>query len=338
MTNRQKSPTLKMPLPVTNHSNTVSLAGQEPTPLVVILGPTAVGKSDCALQVAENFPSEIVSADSRLLYRGMDIGTAKPSQEERRRVQHHLVDVADPDQTWSLAVYQRRANLAISDIANRKKLPLLVGGTGQYIRAVTQGWIIPMAPPHSALRGALESWSLVTGGEGLHKRLRVIDPDAAALIEPQNLRRTIRALEVIFTTGRRFSEQRTRVASPYQQLMIGLYRPRDELYSRIDVRIEGMFASGFVEEVKSLLEAGYSPELPSMSAIGYQQVVNYLQGKISLQEAKIEIKRATRVFVRRQANWFKMDDPNIHWFNAGENHFDLIRSRIAHFLLGFKRN
>jgi tRNA dimethylallyltransferase len=284
-------------------------------PLVVILGPTAVGKTEVSIQLAERLAGEIVSADSRLFYRGMDIGTAKPTPQQMHRVPHHLIDVTDPDQVWSLAVFQRRAKEAIADIHRRGKLPFLVGGTGQYMRAVMEGWRLPGAKPDARLRQVLQEWAKEIGNQGLHSRLAVLDPQAAQKIDYRNLRRTIRALEVIFSTGRRFSAQRRQRTSPYQLLVLGLQRPREELYWRVDQRIQNMLAAGFVEEVQALLAQNYSPELPTMSAIGYREIVAYLQGKISLEEAVERIQRATRIFVRRQANWFKPDDPNILWFD-----------------------
>jgi len=182
---------------------------REQIPLVVILGPTAVGKSEVAIQLAERLGGEIVSADTRLFYRGMDIGTAKPSPEERSRVPHHLIDVADPDEIWSLAQYKVEARRVIEGIHARRCLPFLVGGSGQYIWAVVRGWDVPEVPPNLPLRQALELWSHDIGKDGLHYRLTVLDPHAAARIDARNLRRTIRALEVILTTGKRFSEQRT---------------------------------------------------------------------------------------------------------------------------------
>jgi len=286
-------------------------------PLILLVGPTAVGKTEIAIQLAEKLNGEIVSADSRVFYRGMDIGTAKPTPEERARVPHHLIDIAGPDEILSLAVFQEKARQAIADIHTRGKLPLLVGGTGQYIRAVTQGWTPPEVKPNQPLRDALEKMQKADGGGRLHARLNVIDPQAAASIDARNLRRTVRALEVIFTTGYRFSEQRGQRDSPYALLTIGLNRPRAELYERIDARIERMFEAGFVEEVKALLAKGFSPELPSMSAIGYREVVRVVSGQLNGEQAGAEMRRATRVFVRRQANWFKESDPNIHWFKAG---------------------
>ncbi len=287
-------------------------------PLILIIGPTAVGKTELAIQLAERLNGEIVSADSRLFYRGMDIGTAKPTAEERARVPHHLIDVADPDESWSLAVFQQRATEIIADIHARGKLPFLVGGTGQYVRAVTEGWKPPEVEPDPRLRSVLEGLAEEKGIYWLHEGLNRIDPGAAEKIDPRNVRRTVRALEVILTTGKLFSQQRSRSESPYTLLSIGLKRPRAELYQRVDERIEAMFAAGFVEEVKGLLENGYSPELPTMSAIGYRECIRVIQGQLSIEQAKVEMRRATRMFVRRQANWFKEDDPNIHWFEAGQ--------------------
>ncbi len=292
--------------------------GEGRLPLIVIVGPTAVGKTEISLQLAERSRGEIVSADSRLFYRGLDIGTAKPSPTEQARVPHHLIDIADPDETWSLALFQQAAIQAIADIHQRKRLPFLVGGTGQYIRAVTHGWTPPAQAPHPRLRTNLETLARERSNAWLHSKLAVLDPVAAEIIDPRNLRRTIRALEVILSTGKRFSEQRGRSESPYRLLTIGLNRPRPELYARLDARIQAMFANGLLDEVQRLLDRGYSPDLPSLSAIGYRECVMVLQGKLTQEQARQAIQRATRVFVRRQANWFKQDDPTIHWFDAGQ--------------------
>ena len=286
-------------------------------PLIIIVGPTAVGKTELSLALAERLGGEIVSADSRLFYRGMDISTAKPTVEERTRVPHHLIDIAGPGETWSLALFQRAAADAISGIHRRGKLPFLVGGTGQYIHAVTHGWSPPETVPDARLRTALEELAKLMGNNWLHERLAVLDPAAAEAIDPRNVRRTIRALEVIFSSGRKFSEQRGQGESPYQQLTIGLSCPRPVLYERIDARIEAMFALGLLEEVRGLLAQGYSPDLPTLSAIGYRECVAVLEGRMSLEEARVQMRRRTRIFVRRQANWFKADDPNIKWFEMG---------------------
>lgn len=304
-------------------------------PLIVLLGSTAVGKTEAAIALAKRVEGEIVSADSRLFYRGMDIGTAKPSAEARARVRHHLIDVADPDETWSLAVFQDAAGEAIAEIHARGKLPILVGGTGQYLRAVTEGWEVPKQAPNWPLREALERWTEEVGEEGLHRRLAVVDKGAAAKIDARNRRRTIRALEVILSSGRRFSEQRKRGQPEYRVLQLGLWRTREELYQRIDARIEAMFDAGLVEEVEGLLEK-YASDLPCFSAIGYRQVIDYLEGHISLEEAVMVMKRLTRQFVRRQANWFKQDDPAIGWVQVDGGSVDALEGKVRVFLRGEK--
>ena len=287
-------------------------------PIVLIVGPTAVGKTELALRLAEKMDGEIVSVDSRLFYRGMDIGTAKPSKQEMERVPHHLIDIVNPDETLSLAAFQQMAREVIAEIHQRGHLPLLVGGTGQYIRAVTQGWAPPEVKPNEKLRAVLEKLQIEYGKEWLHDKLKILDPSAAQAIDLRNVRRTIRALEVIFTTGKRFSEQRGQGDSRYQLITIGLTRPREELYQRVDERIEKMFAGGLLDEVKGLLASGYSPTLPSMSAIGYRECVSVVNGQMTVEQAKVEMRRITRVFVRRQANWFKESDPLIQWFNPDQ--------------------
>ncbi len=285
-------------------------------PLVVILGPTASGKTDLSIRLAQMFNGEIISADSRLFYRGMDIGTAKPSLAERAGIPHHLIDVADPDEIWSLAVFQQKANQAIREVHERGRLAFLVGGTGQFIRAVVEGWRMPAVEPNPWLRSVLSRWADDIGAQAIHARLAVLDSAAAATIDYTNVRRTVRALEVIFSTGKRFSDQKETGYKLYRSLLIGLTCPRPELYQRIDERIQKMIDSGLVNEVRDLLAKGYSPTLPTMSAIGYGEIVAYLQGDISLEEAVMLMKRRTREFVRRQANWFKADDPDIHWYQS----------------------
>jgi tRNA dimethylallyltransferase len=297
--------------------------------LILIIGPTAVGKTELSLQLAEHLKGEIISTDSRLFYRGMDIGTAKPTPEERARVPHHLIDVADPDEIWSLAMFQQAATEIIADICARGKLPFLVGGTGQYIRAVTESWTPPEVKPDPRLRAVLEALANEKDVYWLHKGLERLDPVAAEKIDPRNVRRTIRALEVILTTGKLFSRQRGQSDSPYNLLTIGLKRSREELYQRVDERIEAMFENGLLDEVQRLLNRGYSPDLPTMSAIGYRECIQVVKGQLSIEQAKVKMRRATRVFVRRQANWFKEDDPNIQWFEAGqENLVKLIENVI----------
>ncbi len=297
-------------------------------PLIIIVGPTAVGKTELAIQLAERMHGEIVSADSRLFYRGMDIGTAKPTREELARVPHHLIDIADPDEILSLAVFQQKASDIIAAIHARNHVPFLVGGTGQYIRAVTQGWTPPEVQPDEKLRTQLEQEKEQHGIYWLRDKLKRLDPEAAEKIDARNYRRTIRALEVIMSTGRKFSEQRGQGESPYHMITVGLMRPRAELYERVDKRIDVMFENGFIEEVKTLLAKGYSASLPTMSAIGYRECIRVIQGELSEENAKAEIRRATRVFVRRQANWFKESDPNIKWFNVEDGVLEKIEDHI----------
>jgi tRNA dimethylallyltransferase len=286
--------------------------------LLVIVGPTAVGKTALSLQLAKALGGEIVSADSRLLYRGMDIGTAKPTPEERARVPHHLIDVADPDETVGLAEYQDMAYAAIDAIHERGNLPLLVGGTGQYVQAVVEGWRIPRVPPHPDLRAALEAKAEREDPYALHDWLKALDPAAAEDIHPHNVRRVVRALEVCLVSGVPISEQQGKEPPPYRILQIGLTREREALYERIDRRLEAMLEAGLEEEVRRLREAGYDWELPAMSAVGYSEFEPYFEGEATLDEVIAAIKHDTRRFVRHQYNWFSLDDPDIRWFDAAE--------------------
>ena len=299
-------------------------------PLVVIVGPTAVGKSEIAIQVAQKLNAEIISADSRYFYRGMNLGTAKPNKEDRAKIRHHLIDVAEPDEVWSLNVFKRAAYECIKEVHLRGKLPLLVGGTGQYIQAIVRDWNIPTIEPNHAMRTVINDWADDIGKEKLHDKLSIIDPVSATQIDARNVRRTIRALEVIFLTGRKFSTNRGDGPSPFDLKVIGITRPRVDLYSRIDQRIDQMLSQGLVNEVKGLLKKGYSIESPSFSAIGYWEIANFLAGKVTLDEAIILMKRRSRQFVRRQSNWFKLNDPSIQWFpvreNVVENIIDFIKS------------
>ncbi|MEN8241600.1 MAG: tRNA (adenosine(37)-N6)-dimethylallyltransferase MiaA [Chloroflexota bacterium] len=303
-------------------------------PLIIILGPTGIGKTAMAINLAKAINGEVVSADSRYFYRGMDIGTAKPSAEELDGIPHHLIDVADPDQSWSLGKFKREAIKIIDAIHTKEKIPLLVGGTGQYLRAITEGWVIPEIEADETLREILEAWAAEVGSDGLHQRLEVIDPIAAENILPGNLRRTIRALEVIFKTGERFSDQRRREAVPYKIFQVGLTMPREELYLRVEQRVDLMIKAGFVKEVADLLAKGYSPELSSMSAIGYRQMAEHLKGEITIDEAIEETKRVTKKFVRRQSNWFKASDPKINWFDLMQDQAGEIENAVKTFLDG----
>ncbi len=277
--------------------------------VIVIAGPTGIGKTALAVAVARQIEDgvggEIVNADSRQIYRGMDIGTAKPTPAERATVPHHLIDVVDPDQTLSLAQYQALAYAVIHDNHRRGKIAFLVGGTGQYITAVLEGWRMPEVPPNPALRAELEAYAAEHGAGALFERLRAVDPESAARMDPHNMRRTIRALEVCIETGLPFSAQRRKDPPPYRVLELGLTMEREALYRRIDARIDQMMADGLLGEVRELHERGYDWRLPSMSGLGYAQLGAYLRGQVTLDDAVIAIKRDTRTFVRRQYTWFR---------------------------------
>jgi len=282
--------------------------------LIAIVGPTAVGKTTTALSLAQLLGGEIVSADSRLLYQGMNIGTAKPNCSEIQRVPHHLIDVTTPDKPWTLAQYKVAATEAISDIQLRGCIPLLVGGTGQYVRAIIEGWNIPPVPEDSKIREGLMSYLERYGSVLLHKKLVILDCEAAESIDHRNTRRVIRALEVCISTGRTFSEQRTKTKPNYEILTFGLTMERFDLYAKIDARIDNMFENGWVEEVYELLNKGYTWDMPSMSALGYPEVGNFIREEVDLIETKRRIRRISRRLVRRQSSWFSMNDTSIDWY------------------------
>ncbi len=285
-------------------------------PLLVILGPTAVGKTGLAIDIARALNGEIVGADSRQVYRYMDIGTAKPTPEQQAQVKHHLIDVVNPDENLSLADYQRLAYAAIDSIQAIGKLPLLVGGTGQYITAIVEGWSIPEVPPDDALRLELEAYAAENGAEALHQRLVARDPVYAEKVHPNNVRRVVRALEVCLVSGQRFSDLQTKRPPPYQIRTYGLTLSLDTLYERAYHRIDEMMADGFLGEVQQLLEMGYPATLPSMSGLGYAQLAAHLNHEITLQEAIESTKSATHAFIRRQYTWFRGHDHGILWHNA----------------------
>jgi len=283
--------------------------------IVILTGPTAVGKSGLALKLAGRFEGEIISADSRQLYRQMDIATAKPSPQELALIPHHFINIIDPDQDFSLADFQTQAYAIIEAILARRKLPIVVGGTVLYINALAEGWQIPEVEPAPALRRTLEEEAARRGPAALYEELRQIDPAATERILPTNTRRIIRALEVYRTTGRLFSQAQGKSPPPYRILKLGLTLERPALHQQADARIEQMFERGLVAEVAALLEAGYRPTLPAMTSLGYSQVAAYLRGEMSLAEAKEKMKFATHRYIRHQYTWFRRD-PSIIWLDA----------------------
>ncbi len=285
-------------------------------PLVILLGPTASGKTALSISLAQSFNGEIVGADSRQIYRKMDIGTAKPTPAERAVVPHHLIDVIDPDQSFSLAQYQEAAYAAITAIHARGNLSLLVGGTGQYITAVIEGWGIPEVPPHPHIRTELENFAEEFGARALHDRLRQADPAAADRIDYRNVRRVVRALEVYLATGTPISVLQRKEPPPYRLLQIGITLPRDVLYTRIDARIGRMIEQGLEAEVRALLEQGYTWNSPAMTGLGYAQWQPYFERQTGLDDVIAAIRRETRAFVRRQYTWFHGHDLGIHWLDV----------------------
>ncbi len=283
----------------------------EPYPLIALVGPTASGKTALALALAERLRTraacEVVSADSRQIYRQMDIATAKPSREERDRLPHHLIDVVWPDEPYTLAQYQRDATEAIAGIHTRDGLPLLVGGTGLYVRAVVDGLAIPEVAPQPELRAELEAEAVARGPQALHTRLAALDPVAAARIDLNNVRRVVRAIEVCLVTGQPFSAQQGARPTPFRPLLLGLNVEREALYARADKRIDAMLTAGLVSETQGLVERGYGWELPSMSSLGYREIGAYLRGEMTLDAAVTRFKLATHAYIRRQLTWFRPD-------------------------------
>jgi tRNA dimethylallyltransferase len=296
--------------------------------LIAIVGATASGKTSLAVELAQRVDGEIVGADSRQVYQRMDIGTAKPTPEERAAARHHLIDLVDPDEPFSLGLWLDLANEALEDVWVRGKTPLMVGGTGQYVWALLEGWRVPRVPPDGELRAELESR---TASE-LVEELRRVDPEAERFVDPRNVRRVVRALEVYHATGKPFSHWRTKQPAAFESLVIGRRLGREELYRRIDERVEAMFAAGLVDEVRGLLAEGYSRELPSMSGIGYREVCEYLAGEIDFETAVERTKTGTHRLARHQNSWFKAGDDRIRWVEAGEGAVDeatrLIRSAL----------
>ena len=255
-------------------------------PLVIILGPTGVGKTSLAIELAQMLNGEIIGADSRQIYRFMDIGTAKPTAAQQAQMPHHLIDIVSPDYNLSLAEYQDAAYQAIDDLHQRGKLPLLVGGSGQYITAVEEGWSIPRVPPNPDLRAELEAYVAETSAEALHERLRKVDTISAERIHPNNIRRVIRALEVHMLTGTAISELQVKQPPPYRIFRIGLQLERSILYPRVDARVDAMIEAGFVEEVKRLLDMGYKRSLPSMTGLGYLEIAGHVLDGTTLEAGR----------------------------------------------------
>jgi tRNA dimethylallyltransferase len=298
--------------------------------LVVIAGPTAVGKTFAGIELSLRFDGEVINADSRYLYRGLDIGVAKPNALERRGVPHHVIDVVDPADEISLAIYQQLAIAAIAGTVGRGHLPFLVGGTPLYINAVVEGWRIPQVPPNWAFRTQLEAEAEDAGVDALGARLRQVDPIAADRCGT-NLRRIIRALEIYEATGRPMTEVEGKGPRPYETLEFWLKMPRDLLHRAVDNRVDDQIAHGLIDEVRTLLEGGLNPAAPSMSSIGYRQLVPYIRGEQSLADAVHQIKVDTHRYVRHQETWLRRN-PRLQKIDVTESDWiEKVAFKVAEF-------
>jgi tRNA dimethylallyltransferase len=299
--------------------------------LVAIIGPTGVGKSRLALYLARTFDGEIVNADSRQIYRYLDISTAKPRPEELALVPHHLISIVSPDEDFSLAQYRQAAYQAIDNIHRRGRLPLLVGGSGMYVWAVLEGWSIPAVPPDPELRRNLREKVDNVGAEALYQELLAVDPAAAKRIDRRNIRRVSRALEVYRATGVPFSQYQNKQPPDFRTLVIGLTIDRPSLYHLIDSRVDEMIKQGLIQEVEKLLEKGYDFHMAAMSGIGYRQIGQYIKGELTLPEAIEWIKFETHRLVRHQYSWFRLNDSRIHWFDIRHQPYEEIEQLIKEF-------
>ena len=298
-------------------------------PIVCIVGPTAVGKSRLAVRLAQCFEGEIINADSRQIYLGMEVGTAKPTPDDRALVPHHLVDLLDPSENFGLARFLDLAHTAVRETVGRQRLPIVAGGSGQYVWGLLDGHGVPEVPPDIELRLALEQEASVDGGRSLYQRLQGVDPVRAAAIDPRNVRRVIRALEIYSSTGLKPSEPQPKREPAFDPLIIGLTMERTELYRRIDERVDRMMEEGLLQEVETLAATGYLPGQGALGSPGYREMGLYLTGDITLEEAVRRTKTQTHRLARRQYTWFKPADPRITWLDAARPDLDDAAARLV---------
>ncbi len=291
------------------------MSGLGQASVLAIVGPTASGKSRLGMAIAQRIDGEIIGADSRQVYRHMDVGTAKPSLGERELVRHHLIDIIDPSEDYSVALYVRQARAAISDIFNRGGIPIVVGGTGQYVWALLEGWNVPEVSPNASLRSELQERMERKGLPALVRELEEIAPFTANRIDLANPRRVVRALELALHQGTDPELSiPTRTPPPFQPVIIGIEVERATLYERVNSRVDAMFEAGWVGEVEKLMDMGFGPELPAMSSLGYREICEFLRGKTNLDDVLESIKSKTRRYARQQGTWFRSNDERIRWF------------------------
>lgn len=304
--------------------------------ILIIAGPTASGKTALGIELAKLLNGEIISADSMQIYRYMDIGTAKPTREEMQGIKHHLIDIINPDEEFSVALFKKYADEKIRELTNKNRLPIVVGGTGLYINSLTYHLNFSDSAEDKEYREYLSNLAASHGNEYIYDMLKKIDPDAANKIHPNNLKRVIRALEVFKNTGNKISDYQKEtqmVESDYNFYYIALDMPRDVLYDRINKRVDIMVSKGLIEEVIKLKEMGYHRNLQSMQAIGYKEIFDYLEGDLSLQDSIDLIKRNSRRYAKRQLTWFRKDS-RINWFNILNQDTNIITSNIINKLEG----
>ena len=300
--------------------------------LIAIIGPTGSGKSDLAVRLAKSYDGEVINADSRQLYRFLDIGVAKPNISDRGGIPHHLFDIINPDRDFNLADYQKLAEGIIRSVQAQKKLPFLVGGSGLYVWSVIEGWQIPQVPPNWELRQEMEKMAESAGPEILYQRLVSVDPVAAEQIDLHNVRRVIRALEISLSGRANCGESKRKQPPPYHILVIGLTTERKTLYERVDLRIDKMMEIGLIDEVCSILAKGYAHDTPALKSVGYKEVISHLMGEMDLIETIERIKAETHRLVRHQNNWFRLDDTRIHWLDIQLDYITECTKLIEEFL------
>ncbi len=303
--------------------------------LLIIAGPTAVGKTDIGIILAGRLDGEIISADSMQIYKNMNIGTAKPSPEERQGIVHHMIDIINPDEDFSVAEFQKLVKDIIDDLVLNKKLPIIVGGTGLYISSLIYDMDFTKSISNWRLRKELQDEAGSMGNEYVHNKLKAIDSDLASRIHPNNIRRVIRAIEVYYETGDTIGDFSKDIvlSDEYEPFLVGLTRNRKELYDRINIRVDIMIEQGLVEEVRNLLSSGYSENLVSFKGLGYKEIVGYLKGEYDLDEAVRILKRNTRRYAKRQLTWFRRYS-NINWYNVSDYQTD--ENLIEHIIRDFK--